>query len=191
MTALLIYIVLSFIILLFFSIAAALFFIFALDSLIRGHDLPTSKRTIKALVKTISEYQPKANNFYDLGCSRGTLALAVKKRLPELKVYDIDNSSIRIFFSKLKALLLKRNINFKKQDIFNTDLTNADIVYTYLWYDIMPPLEKKLEKELKKGAIIITNTSKLPNWKPTQKVVTRPNLSRDPDFETLFVYIKS
>lgn len=189
MTPLLIYIVLLFIILPF-STAVALFFIFALDSLIQGHDLPTSKRTIKVLVKTISEYQVKANNFYDLGCSRGTLAIAVKKRLPELKVYGIDNSSIRIFFSKLKALLLKRNINFKKQDIFNTDLRNADIVYTYLWYDIMPPLEKKLEKELKKGAIIITNTSKFPNWKPAQKVATHPTPLKDPDFETLFVYIK-
>jgi len=54
----------------------------------------------------------------------------------------------------------------------------------------MPPLEKKLQKELKKGAMVITNTSKFPNWKPVQKIITYSKTSNVPDFETLFVYVK-
>jgi hypothetical protein len=73
-------------------------------------------------------------------------------------------------------------------NLFETDLRNADIVYTYLWYDLMPPLEKKLQRELKKGAIVITNTSNFPNWKPVKTYVT---CLRVPSFEKLFVYIKN
>lgn len=183
----LIYIILI-LVLLLFGIFVALFLIFALDCLLRGHDLPTSKRASRALIEIISQRKLDAHNFYDLGCGRGTLVLTVKRELPHLVVYGIDDSAIRIFFAKLKSKLLKREINLKKQDIFKTDLRNANVVYTYLWYDLMPPLEKKLQKELKQGAIVITNTSNFPTWKPAKTYVTYP---KKPNFEKLFIYVKN
>ena len=169
---------------------AILFSILVLDSILRGHDLPTSRRIIKVLSKIIFQYKPYTNNFYDLGCGRGTLSLAIKRRYPYSSVYSIDNNAIRIFFAKIKTIFFRQKINFQKEDIFQVDLKDADIVYIYLWYDTMPPLEKKLHKELKKGAMVITNTSKFPNWKPVQKIITHSKPSNVPDFETLFVYIK-
>lgn len=183
--------ILLFLILCFFVIALPLFLVFALDSLIRGHDLPTSRRATRALADIIiQKYKPDAKVFYDLGCARGTLSLRLKKSLPRLDIFGIDNSVVRIFFAKLKSQILRRKINFKKQDIFKTDLHNADVIYTYLWYDLMPILEKKLQKELQQGAIVITNTSHFQDWQPTEKVVTYPKVSKTPDFETLFVYVK-
>ncbi|HDY72678.1 MAG TPA: methyltransferase domain-containing protein [bacterium] len=173
---------------LFFAIFIALFSVFTLDSVLRGHDLPTRKRAIRYLVKIISKHKPDATTFYDLGCGRGTVVLTLKKKLPSLEIYGIDNNAVRIFFAKLKTVLLRREVNLKKQDIFQTDLRNADIIYTYLWYDLMPPLEKKLQKELKHGAIIITNTSNFPTWKPVKIYVTYP---KNPDFEKLFIYVKT
>ncbi len=181
---------LSFFILSLYAIGATLFVVFALDSLIRRHDLPTSRRATKALASTIRKYNPDAKNFYDLGCARGTLSLRLKKFLPSLNIYGIDNSAVRIFFAALKSKILKRNVDFKKQDIFQTDLSNADVVYTYLWYDLMPILEKKLQKELKQSAVVVTNTSHFKDWQPVEKIVTCPKISKTPDFETLFVYVK-
>ena len=43
-----------------------LLFIFMVDSMVRGHDLPTSRRATKAITKIISEHTPN-KNFYDLG----------------------------------------------------------------------------------------------------------------------------
>ena len=182
--------ILLFLILGFFVVTLTLFFVFTIDFLIRGCDLPTSKRATKVLVETIKKYKPDAKNFYDLGCAHGTLSLRLKKIFPHLEIYAIDNSAVRIFFATAKSKALGQKINFRKQDIFKTDLRNADLVYIYLWYDLMPILEKKLQKELRRGAVVITNTFHFQDWKPTEKVVTCHKASKTPDFETLFVYIK-
>jgi trans-aconitate methyltransferase len=160
-----------------------------IDFIVRGHNLSTSRRVTKALFKIISEHKT-ARNFYDLGCAHGALACRIKRRFPTLSVYAIDNDPVRIFFAKMKAFLLRQDIKFLRKDIFEVNLSNADIIYTYLWYDIMPPLEKKLQRELKQGAIVIANTSNFPTWKPIQKIVTYHKVSKTPNFETLFVYQK-
>lgn len=166
-----------------------LLLVFIIDSSVRGHDLPTSRRATKSIVKIISEYKT-ARSFYDLGCAHGAFAVRIKKRFPALSVCAVDNNPIRIFFAKIRAVFFQCNIHFLRKNIFDVDLSSADIVYAYLWYDLMTPLEKKLQKELKQGAIIITNTSNFPTWKPVQKIITYLKVPKTPDFETLFVYIK-
>jgi len=182
--------ILLFLILVLLAIALVLSFVIIVESLIKRHDLPTSRRATRALADIIKKYKPDAKIFYDLGSAHGTLSLRIKKLLPHLEIYAIDNSAVRISFAKLKSRILKRKIYFKKQDIFKTDLHNADLVYAYLWYDLMPILKKKLQKELRQGTVIITNTSHFKNWQPTEKIITYHKVSKTCDFETLFVYIK-
>lgn len=182
-------IIIVFIFLIIILLVFLFYFIFALDNLIFSHDLPTSKKAILNIVKIIKKHKSNALNFYDLGCGRGRVVLAIKKEIPNLNVYGIDKNIFRIFSSKLKAFFLKRKINFIRENIFNLNLSEADVIYTYLWYDLMPILEKKLQKELKKGAIVITNTSHFPNWMPKEIINTWDNI-KDSKFEKLFVYEK-
>jgi SAM-dependent methyltransferase len=167
----------------------SLLVVLMVDSIARGHDLPTSGKPAKIIIKIISQHK-NTGIFYDLGCAHGALAIRIKRTFPALSVRAIDNDPIRIFFAKIGALIFRANISFLRKNIFDTDLGDADIVYAYLWYDIMPPLEKKLRKELKRGAIVITNTSNFPTWKPIEKIITYPKASKTPNFETLFVYRK-
>jgi len=97
---------------------AILFSILVLDSLLRGHDIPTSRRVIKVLSKIISQNKSYANNFYDLGCGRGTLSLAIKRKHPHLSVHSIDDNVIRIFFARIKTIFFRQKINFQKQISF-------------------------------------------------------------------------
>jgi SAM-dependent methyltransferase len=170
-----------------FLILAIFYFVFMIDILIFAHNLPTSKKAILEVIKIIKKYNPKALNFYDLGCGHGKVVLEIKKEMPNLNVYGVDKDGIRIFFAKIKALILKRKINFINENIFNIDLSKADVLYTYLWYDLMPILEEKVKKELKKGSIIITNTSHFSNLKPIETVRVHPKI-KDENFEKLFVY---
>ena len=171
--------------------AAVSALVFILEIIIRGHDLPTSRRARRALIKIIQQYHPHARTFYDLGCAHGSLAITIKEALPQLSVYGIDNSPVRIMLARLRAALAHRRVKFVCQNIFAVDLRQADVIYSYLWYDHLPPLEAKVQAELPLGALVITNTSHFPNWQPVAKIVTYPKIPKTPDFETLFVYIKS
>ena len=179
-----------FLILVLYGVVAATFIVFVLDSAFYGHDLPTSRRAAKALAAAIKRYSPRAKNFYDLGCAHGDLCLRLKKDLPDVAICGIDKGAIRIFFARVKSKILGRKVSFKKRDIFQSDLSDADVIYTYLWYSLMPVLEKKLQNELKQGAVVITNTSHFQDWQAVEKIITYPKVSKLPDFETLFVYVK-
>jgi SAM-dependent methyltransferase len=165
--------------------------VFILDSIILSHDLPTSKKAIYKIKDIILKFSPQASNFYDLGCGRGTVVLGIKKLLPNLEVYGIDKNPLRIFIAKLKAIFLRRKINFIKKNIFDVDLSNAQIIYTYLYYDLMPILEEKIKKESKSGTLIITNTSHFLNWQFIATIDTWDKKDlKDKNFERLFVYKK-
>ena len=88
----------------------------------------------------------------------------------------------------MKAKILKEKIYFQRKNLFEVDLNLADIVYIYLPNNLMTPLETKIKKELKPGKMVITNTTRFPNLKPIDRVVTYPKISNPSDFETLFVY---
>lgn len=49
-------------------------------------------------------------------------------------------------------------------------ITDADVIYIYLLQKGVNKLEEKLRKELKKNAVIITQTYHFPNWKPYKKI---------------------
>lgn len=62
------------------------------------------------------------------------------------------------------------NIKIFNQSFFSTDLSSYDIITLYATTYIMKKLEKKLQNELKPGAIVISNYFQFPNWKPSKSL---------------------
>ncbi|MDD5147599.1 MAG: hypothetical protein PHV63_03595 [Candidatus Daviesbacteria bacterium] len=71
------------------------------------------------------------------------------------------SSDVAIFRGRLPRPLGARN------DILITD---ADVIYIYLLSKGVKKLEEKLKEELKKKAVVITQTYHFPNWKPFKKL---------------------
>jgi ubiquinone/menaquinone biosynthesis C-methylase UbiE len=177
--------ILGFVLICLFVLGALAFFVVSLDAVLRGHDLPTSREAVRAFNDLVRMHRPDARVVYDLGAGRGTFALRLNEIAPALQIHAVDKGPIRIWIARLKARWLKRNVDFIRGDIFKADLHDADIVYTYLWYSQMPPLERYLKSVLKPGTLVITNTSYFPDWQP---VATRQTWPQHQDFERLFVY---
>lgn len=151
----------------------------------REHDLATSRRAITMIDALITEYAPQAKTFLDLGCGRGSVAVRLKKARPGLQVEGVDNSALRLFFARIKGVFRGTPVTWIQDDIFHFSARDADVVYAYLWYDHLPPLEKKLLAELKEGSLVITNTSHFPEWREIKKIIVHPDR---PQYETLYVY---
>jgi len=125
--------------------------------------------TPKSLMKKILElFDLKKNQtFADLGSGDGRVVFNVNKMYGCSSVgYEI--SPVLLMIVKLRKLLtspLNSKIHFKEESFFNTDLSQYDVIYCCLPEDVLKILEKKFNKELKKGTKVFTYKNKLPKKK--------------------------
>lgn len=177
-----------------FSVVAILFlgcflvfYVYLLDFIVIGRDTATTGSAVRKLADVIQSRDKQEGIFVDLGSSRGRLIFRVLRFCPGLQAHGIDDSKLRVFLSRSLNKILRNRAVFLKNDILAVDLSEADVVYAYLGQWVMPALEQKLRRELKPGAIAITNTQFLPTWPPHQTIIVHP---KKPMYEKMFVYIK-
>lgn len=125
--------------------------------------------------------------FYDLGFGNGAVLIeaakmGAKARGCEISPFYYWYAKIRTFFwgrtipriySSIKSGLLsqkhKREIILKYANIYNVDLSKADVVYCYLMPRTLEKLARKFKKELKPGSRLISVGFPINNRKPAVK----------------------
>ena len=135
--------------------------------------VPTKMEGIRKILKLAGV--KKGKKFYELGSGDGRVVITASKL--GANSYGVEQSWIRVLYSRYKASKLKR-AKFFHGNIFSRDYNDGDIIYIYLLLKGVSKLEEQLRLELKKGSIVITQTYHFPNWKPYKKV----DLSKEMDF---------
>lgn len=140
-----------------------LFLFFILFPIIRGAPfLPIKKQRIERAIKLLN-LKP-AQKVVDLGAGDGRILITCAKKGARAIGFEIN-----------PFLVWKANQNIKKQNLENLakcywknfwwqDLSQFDIVFIYGISYIMKSLEKKLKKELKPGAKVVSFIFPFPNW---------------------------
>jgi hypothetical protein len=125
----------------------------------------TSYRVKKTLLENLPNLEQK--NIVDFGSGWGTLVFPLAKKFSFSKISGIENSWVPYFFSSIRLFLEKKqNLSIKRMDFFNYPLSNVDVLFLYLYPAVMPLLEEKILKEMKKGSLIITHTFAFRKLKP-------------------------
>lgn len=181
-------IILDFIILILVLAGTVFYLVFMLDMMFNGHDFATAEPAILKVSQILGQYNKQTGKFYDFGSCRGNFLFKLMNYCPKFLAVGIDNSGYRIWLSKTRAWLTGKPVVFIKGDIFAANVADADAVYIYLDKSLMQALQDKLQKELKPGAMVITNTQSLPSWRPLQTYITH---AKKPEYEKLFVYVKN
>lgn len=133
-----------------------------------GSDAPYVPTKLIRIKKLLKKLTLKNKVFYELGSGDGRVVMEAAEL--GAKAYGIEQSLIRIFFSRWKARKTK-NAHFIHGDIFKNDLGKADIVFIFLLPKGVDKLEPILKNKLKKGSIIITQTFHFRSWKPFKKIL--------------------
>lgn len=124
--------------------------------------VPTKK---KELINFLKEANIKKGQvFLELGCGDGRV---VRTAVGEYgaKGIGIDVNPTLILWARLRAKMAKvKGIEFRVENLFKTDVSKADIIYLFLMPELLVKLEKKLKKETKKGAVIISHGFKVEGW---------------------------
>jgi len=127
----------------------------------------------KYLAKLLAEL-PITNYsiIYDLGSGKGDFVFAAEKYHPG-KIVCYELSPLHVFYSRLKAKLIKSRAEFYRQDFLSADLSQVDIVYLFLVQPAIDKLWPKLKAEMKSGAWIVVLSDRLPELRPT-KIIDNP-----------------
>jgi len=126
------------------------------SSLMGSPYVPTGNKIILDILK---EVKFKRNGlFIELGSGDGRVSrIAVKTY--QVKATGVDVNPLLIIWSNLLTKIqgINKNCHFSRKNIFDIDYSQADYLYIFLMPDIIKKLTPKLNRELKKGAIIISH----------------------------------
>ncbi len=104
---------------------------------------------------------------YDLGCGDGRVLKKAIEKYPNIKAVGVEIAFIPYLLARFKTRKYK-NIEIKREDIFQTDIRNVTHVFVYLYPHIMEKLMPILEKKCKKGTRIVSCDFEDKNLKPTE-----------------------
>ncbi len=108
---------------------------------------------------------------YDLGSGDGRIVItAAKERGARGIGIDINPERIREANENAQKAGVTDRVEFRQQDLFETDFSDATVVTLYLLSDLNVKLRPKLLRELKPGTRIVSHAFDMGEWKP-EKVV--------------------
>ncbi len=136
----------------------------AYSALIGAPFLPTPTYLIRRAFEEAG--LKKGDKIYDLGSGTGKALIIAEKYFDAVPV-GFELSPILYMLSKIN-ILLKRT---KKSKIvfgnfYNQDISDADVVFTFLIPRSMKKLKLKFEKELHYGTKVISYVSEIEGWEP-------------------------
>lgn len=108
--------------------------------------------------------------FYDLGCGEGRVLIAARQ------TYGVDaiGYEINVFaylYARLNNWWHGAGATIRFQNFMHVDLSDADVIYCYQASQAIQQLRDKFNRELRPGAIVISNTYTIERWL-TPTVVT-------------------
>ena len=121
--------------------------------------------------RTMLDMVPNSDAFHiiELGSGWGHLAFAVRTRFPQARITGYEASLFPWLWSAICTRWKRNEVEFKKGDFFEADLSNADVVLTYLYTGAMQKIAEH-QASLTPGTILISNTFRVPGWTPDEVV---------------------
>ena len=136
----------------------------------------TSRRRIEAFLDAVpmKPYQV----VIDLGCGDGRVLRKVYKRYG-VKAIGYEMNLLAYVKARLLSLGFK-SVTIRLRNFWKADLSKADIIFCYLYPDVMRELSKKLRKELRPGTVVVSCNFPLPAWRSARVLRPGNNLHNDP-----------
>ena len=105
---------------------------------------------------------------YDLGCGDGRIVIAAAKIGARGVCVDIDPERIRESRANAENAGVAHRILFLQQDLFDTDIRDATVVFLFLWPEVNLKLRPKLWRELKPDTRVISYVHDMGDWAPQE-----------------------
>ncbi len=126
-----------------------------------------SKKDIHKILKMMNLKEGEV--LVDLGCGDSQFLIEAEKKY-KVKTIGYELSLTAFILSKINILLKKAKTKIYLKDFFKINLSYSDVIFCYLFPNVMARLSEKLKKEVKTGTKIFSLAFPLPDW-PNEKIL--------------------
>ncbi len=146
--------------------------------------VPTSQSVVIQMLKVANISEDDV--VYDLGSGDGRIPITAAKMFGARAVgVEIDSALVAKARAKAREAGVADKVEFRQQDLFNTNLDDATVVALYLWPEINVKLRPKLLQQLDPGDRIVSHDFRMGDWTPDRVVdAGRGNTGQ----ETIFLW---
>ena len=160
--------------------------------------IPTSDKIVKEMLDAVkfSSFAKAADdrrgnlNIYELGCGNGKMLFAIKKKcdkegLKNVKIKGYELITPLVWWAKFWQKFLPKTSNkveIFSRDFYKQDLSDADIIFCYLFPHLMDKISCEIWSQLKKGTILVSHAFPMKEI-PAKKVLKTAGT-------TIYVYEK-
>ena len=123
--------------------------------------MPSSMQMVNLMME-MAEVGPE-DVVYDLGCGDGRMLIAAARRF-HARAVGIEIDPLRYIWCQFLITILgqRKRIRIVFGNLFNQDISEADVVMCYLMPDALQKLEKKFKQELRSGTRVVSNRFAFP-----------------------------
>lgn len=140
------------------AIAVVIYLHSSTISLWRGAPfVPTRTKAIRQILKKAN--LQKGMQFLELGCGDGRVVCQAVKEF-DITGQGVDVSRLWLWIASLRAwrLGIGNRVKFKHQNILQTDLSSADIIYIYMMPRFLDTHGDIFHRAIEEGALVISHT---------------------------------
>jgi len=139
---------------------------------------------------TLVELKPR-EVFFDLGSGDGRAVIMAAKDFGARAVgVELREDLVKKTLSNIYELGLQDRVTIVNGDMFNVDLTSADVIFLYLTTSANEKVKSKLETELKPGVRVVSHDYEVVGWKPAKVENFCENPKLGYPSHTLYLYKK-
>ncbi len=126
---------------------------------------------------------------YDLGCGDGRVAIMAAQDFGARSVgVELRDDLAKQAQMKITEQDLEGKVKIIQKDMFDVDISQADVVFLYLTTTANTKVKPKLEAELKKGARVVSHDYEILGWKPLKVENFCENPKLGYPSHTIYVY---
>ncbi len=110
----------------------------------------------------------KGERAVDIGSGDGRVVIALARRGAEAHGYEINPLLVLWSRYKIRRAGLSKQAYIHLQDMWRHDYSDFDLIVSCQITYMMGRLEKKLRREMKPGARVVSNYFRFPTWRPAK-----------------------
>ncbi|NWG10472.1 class I SAM-dependent methyltransferase [Candidatus Bathyarchaeota archaeon] len=152
--------------------------------------VPSPPQVIRQML-ILSELKP-GEVFFDLGAGDGrTVVMAAKDFGARAVGVELREDLVKKALGTVYESGLQDRVTIVNGDMFNVDLTSADVIFLYLTTSANEKVKPKLESELKRGVRVVSHDYEIIGWKPVKVENFCENQTLGYPSHTIYLYKKS